>query len=146
MRRLTLVVSLWPVVQGAAFAECAETPPAQAKAFIRFHKVYHFNGEAPSRVSDELSIWNEENGGVCFVLSTTGPNYHECGVSGVALPQPRGQLLFKDGNCTLTFQVGAHSAKLTTSLGWERMGRNGTCTAHRCGMFGEVESGVFQAK
>jgi hypothetical protein len=131
---------------GHAFAGCADVPPASAQNFIRSHKVFHFNGEPPSRVQDELAVWETTAGTSCFLLNTLGPNYHECNVLKEASTIRANETEFKEDNCTLTFQKKGHIVKLIASHGWERMGRGGTCSQNYCGMYGEIESGTFREK
>jgi hypothetical protein len=122
---------------------CAE-PPDNAKTFVRYHTVQHFNGDPPSRVSDDLRLWRDRADGTCFRLRTVGPNGHECEVVNEARDAGRGALEFKDGACTLTFQRRGSAMKMIASPGWERVGRGGTCTKSWCGLYGAIESGTFR--
>ena len=127
-----------------AFANC-ELVPHQAETYVREHKAYHFNGDPPSVVEDELALWKAENGDSCFSLRTIGANYHECEVFGTASALGRNNFEFKNGTCTLAFERRGASVKVIASPGWERIGRGGVCPKNSCGMFGEIESGTFRA-
>jgi hypothetical protein len=147
MRPITVVLSILTIAgYGHAFAGCADVPPATAQSFIRSHKVFHFNGEPPSRAQDELAVWETTAGTSCFLLNTLGPNYHECKALKEASTIRKNETVFKDGSCTLTFQKKGRIVKLIASHGWERMGRGGTCSQNYCGMYGEIESGTFREK
>ena len=129
----------------ASAAECGAAPNT-AELFVRSHKVHHFNGEPPSLVQDQLALWKTKDGASCFLLTTIGPNHHQCEVLSTASVIAENRLEYRQGNCLLTFEKGTQGIKLTASPGWERMGRGGVCTKTNCGMYGEVESGAFRAK
>jgi hypothetical protein len=138
-----VLVLLTACVSASALADCADVA-SEVRQFVRSHQAHHFNGEPPSLVDDELTIWQAKSGVDCFRLTTVGPNYHECEVTGFATPVPGEGSEFRDANCTIMFEKTAETVKVTVSPGWERLGRGGTCTRKRCGMFGEVESGTFR--
>ena len=132
-------------VSGVALADCADVPNDAAK-FVRSHKVHHFNGDPPSIVEDELAIWQRTDGGTCFLLTTVGPNYHQCEVAGQASLTAPNKLQYREGNCTITLERAARTVGVAVSPGWQRMGEGGTCVKTNCGMYGGISSGTFQAK
>ena len=142
---VTALMLLGLGVSGGAAADCGDAPKG-AQTFVRSHRVHNFNGEPPSNVDDELAIWQKQDGGNCVQLTTVGPNGHECDVLGSAFRIGRNKMEFRDASCTITFQKSGGTIAITVSLGWERLGRGGTCTKNRCGMYGEVTSGTFRAK
>ena len=139
---ITLAVCL--TISGGAFANCGDVPNG-AESFVREHEVNHFNGDEPSVVQDELAFWKSDSGEACFFLKTVGPNHHECEVLGAAASIGPDRHEFKSGSCTLTFQGRGATLEVIASPGWERLGRGGLCTRRRCGVYGEVESGIFGA-
>ena len=146
MRAIAIALTtIFIAAHGNVLADCGDVPEG-AETFVRDHKVYHFNGDPPSRVQDELALWKTKIGSTCFLLRTIGPNYHQCEVSSVVSAVRGNELEFKKGSCTLTFQKGARDVKLIASPGWERIGRGGVCPKNSCGMYGEIESGTFRAK
>ena len=132
--------------QGDPAASCTDLPEGLENS-IRYHKVYHFNGDPPSREQDELSLWKTKSGTTCFLLNTIGANYHRCEISDTASVIGPNTLEFRKGTCKLTFHRAAPgTVKLVASRGWERFGRGGTCPKGHCGMYGEVESGTFRER
>ena len=148
MRNAIAVTVIVLSLNTQAVAECDDLPSegvlSGSERFSRAHEVGHFNGESPSVVQDELAFWKEKSGTTCFYLRTVGPNRHECEVIGALKETKRSQFKFENGRCSLTFQRSGTSINLTTSPGWERLGRGGVCTKDYCGLYGEVESGTFR--
>jgi hypothetical protein len=128
-----------------ALANCADVP-SDAPKFMRSHQVHHFNGDPPSTVEDELVIWQPADGGNCFLLTTVGPNYHQCELAGQASLVESNKLEYKQGNCTITLQRAPATVDVTVSPGWQRMGEGGTCAKTSCGMYGGISSGTFRAR
>ena len=132
-------------LSGIALSNCADVPNDAAK-FVRSHKVHHFNGDPPSIVEDELTIWQRADGGSCFLLTTVGPNYHQCEVAGQASLACPNKLQYKEGTFTITLERAARTVGVAVSPGWQRMGEGGTCAKTSCGMYGSISSGTFRAK
>ena len=145
MRTMTYsaLLILGVVLSHSVRAEC-QSPPDNARNFVRVHRVHHFNGDPPSSGADTLAIWRSSADVQRFSLCTTGPNYHSCFVQGDLQPAGSGEFLFQGSECKLTLRQKGAAFVLTSSPGWER---SGACVQQfSCGMYGTVEAGTFAPK
>jgi hypothetical protein len=131
----------------AAYGECTLDAPAGALTFVHRHMVHNFNADPPDWMEDELKLWHSEAGDFCFVLSTLGPNGHQCGADGALEALGKERFRFSADVCSIEFSIQRSFIDLLVTDDWRRRGAGGVCPQRfECGMFGAVQSGRFLAQ
>ena len=116
-----------------------------SRSYTRVHGVEHSEGDPPSEMSDDLTLWSAPTGEHCFLLKTFGLDSEMCIARGALKVQSPQEFLFElPENCTLAFEQKGASIMLKASPNWRRIGQGGICPVMaECDRSGSIESGEF---
>ena len=134
--RYFIVLTIVALASTAAYCEEPAQPNflESPEHYSELHWITNASGDK-FWVANQLLIGNRTGGTVEFWVSIIGPNFHQCGVAGLAQKLSAAQYKYEEGKCRLLFKFDKQRAMIHDV--------NGYCQQESCGARASLEGATF---